>query len=177
MWPDDFLVVFLVIAIAAAPLVILGLLIVVLRRQARDRRDVSHRLDRIERDVDRTLDMVRQLAEGAEAVPSLEKRPPAPVPEPKEKIVQPELAAKPSQAPWWSPEPVPPAGVEAVLAEYAAEPSEPALPRQPSRFETAAKDVLWKIWNWIIVGEEHVPEGRLEGVRHRQQLAAPRRAC
>lgn len=32
-------------------------------------------------------------------------------------------------------------------------------PPVPSKFELAARETLQKIWSWIIVGEEHIPEG------------------
>ena len=69
MGPDFGFVVLLILAVAAVPLVLLGLLITVLRRQGRDYDDLSLRLNRIERTADRTQELVKKLREAPPEVP------------------------------------------------------------------------------------------------------------
>ena len=106
MGPDFGFVVLLILAVAAVPLVLLGLLIAVLRRQGRDYDDLSLRLNRIERTADRTQELVEKLRESPPEVPQAKAPAAAPPPRPApvaielpmEAIVQPEVMAEPLAA-------------------------------------------------------------------------------
>jgi uncharacterized membrane protein len=149
--------------VLASPVVCFFLLMRVLKRQTYQDSQIKELQKTQEKTLLKVLTIVENqevsaVAAPAESAQASEGQPESKKEEPKtdkpsEKPAQPVLPAS---------EPIKPVRTEHVprpvpAMARTAEATPPPLPHEPGKFERKAREVIGKVWNWIIVGEEHRP--------------------
>lgn len=153
---DDGVVVLAVIVLLvllATPFVVLVLLLALRRAVGRVKEDQASLLRRFEKLVDRLEKKQRELPQPSPAdrtVAARREEPRAQTSTATPSATTPPSAAKPISVPPPQPSPVP---------IRVAPPSAPPVPPKPSPVVESAREILLKIWNWILVGEESRPKG------------------
>lgn len=136
--------------VVGVPLALLAIALRIDRRQQRTAQQWADWAQRFDRALGETKVLIQQLHPSPPAAPLPPDRPSPP---PSSAAAAPETPGEPAAAP------APPPALPAPRPPAAVTPPPPRVPRVRSRFEAAALDALRKAWNWIIVGEEHRPQG------------------
>ncbi len=151
---EGFFILLFTVAIAVIPIVILILVSGIKRRQAEFQGETLGLQETMRKEI---VELRKQFGELAttfegQSEPGLQPG------------MEPPTDALPS-APKIEPPPPPPRSLSPPIPPISPVPSGVSTPmetwenRESSRFETSAREILGKIWNWIIVGEEHRPTG------------------
>ena len=134
-------------------------ILVKLQKICRQQDDSFDKLSVLSGKVQQLLDGEKQLRDrlvaGVGEPAGNEEFPAEPEPEP-EPVVEAQVVSAPVPPPMRPAEPV---AADTTVSPFETPVVRSHEPRQPSRFETAALEILGKIWSWIIVGEEHRPAG------------------